>query len=172
MEIWSASSLVSILHPYWKKRILGTYKWKITSICLFIYCKLLWEYKGAPSSIALPSQNHGFHLAHFVIDKICPYYPRFHFNQYVRTGICYAYCRFFCPPPCVYLFSSGWKKRRQEMLDKGMSETQAQVCAFMGIGSNEQEMIPLNLETKVPVYPTHKKCSSALFFAIFTSWNS
>ena len=55
------------------------------------------------------------------------------------------------------------------MLDKGMSETQAQVCAFMGIGSNEQEMIPLNLETKVPVYPTHKKYSSALFFAIFTS---
>ena len=37
------------------------------------------------------------------------------------------------------------------MLDKGLSENQAQICAFMGIGSNEQEMIPLNLEGKVGI---------------------
>lgn len=38
------------------------------------------------------------------------------------------------------------------MLDSGVSENQAQVCAFMGIGSNEQEMIPLNLEGKVSLH--------------------
>jgi len=35
------------------------------------------------------------------------------------------------------------------MLESGATESQAQVCAFMGIGSNEQEMVPLNLEGKV-----------------------
>lgn len=43
------------------------------------------------------------------------------------------------------------------MLEQGVSESQAQVCAFMGIGSNEQEMIPLNLEAKVRLI--HSLCA-------------
>ncbi|XP_067621062.1 suppressor of hairless protein [Eurosta solidaginis] len=56
--------------------------------------------------------------------------------------------RFFCPPPCIYLFGSGWRRRYEEMLQKGESEHCAQLCAFIGIGSLDQDMQQLDVNGK------------------------
>lgn len=56
--------------------------------------------------------------------------------------------RFFCPPPCIYLFGSGWKQRQERMLREGDNEQSSQLCAFIGIGNSEQEMQQLDFTNK------------------------
>ena len=73
--------------------------------------------------------------------------------------------RFFCPPPCVYLYGDGWRRKREEMQRAGESEQGSQLCAFIGIGnSDHQDMQQLDLNGKVTFYTKIKYQIETLSF--------
>ncbi|XP_037390938.1 recombining binding protein suppressor of hairless-like protein isoform X3 [Pygocentrus nattereri] len=42
--------------------------------------------------------------------------------------------RFFCPPPCVYLYGTGWNLRQEHL--KGLGESSCRLCGYMCLDSS------------------------------------
>ena len=75
------------------------------------------------------------------------------FKKMYVNFVYFLCCRFFCPPPCVYLVGEGWQYRQSIMPPVPEDEGMHHPVAFIGIGSkNEQEMQQLIIEDKVRTY--------------------
>ena len=76
--------------------------------------------------------------------------------------------RFFCPPPCIYLYGEGWRKKREELQRIGESDQGSQLCAFIGIGNSDQVEQNENRHEFVGPLPCSRE--QALLFRICSSW--
>lgn len=84
------------------------------------------------------------------MDSVIYQYYTLALNGYQALNRGFSFTRFFCPPPCVYLFGEGWRNRQQLLQQAGEDDGKSQPVAFIGIGNNnEQDMQQLLIEEKV-----------------------
>lgn len=62
--------------------------------------------------------------------------------------------RFFCPPPCLYLFGQGWNHQHQQSQKVNAEEgdKESQIVAFIGISSGnhgDHEYQQLSMEDRL-----------------------